>query len=144
MMNTKPIGIRIVATLYFVTTIWFAALIVLALASRSTLAGLLNSLAVAGEHPLLRLGALLPVYFLAMALVVAAIGWGLWTYHNWARILTLLLLAVSLVATAWQTVASINNLGPLDVVLSVLRLMFIALPTWYFTRTPVRKAFGRA
>ena len=61
MMNTKPIGIRIVATLYFVTTIWFAALIVLALASRSTLAGLLNSLAVAGEHPLLRLGALLPV-----------------------------------------------------------------------------------
>ena len=110
-MNTRPVGVRIGAVLYFATAVWFLALVVLAVLSRSTLAGLLNRLAVAGEHPLLRLGALLPVYFAAMALVIAVIGWGLWTYQNWSRLLTIALLAVTLVATAWQTLGAISTLG---------------------------------
>ena len=141
--NTQPIGVRIVAILYFVTVTWFVALLALVLSSRSTLERLLNGLAVAGEHPLLRLGALLPVYFGAMALVVGAIGWGLWRYRNWARLLTLLLLAVSFAPTAWQTLQSVGNLKASDIVSSIFRLALIALPTWYFTRKRVRQAFGR-
>jgi hypothetical protein len=145
-MSTKPqpIGVRVVAILYFVSTIWFVALLVLLLSSRSTLERLLNGLAVAGEHPLLRLGALLPLYFSAMALVVGAIGWGLWRYLNWARLLTLLLLAVSLIATGWQTVESFENLKGSDLVRSLVGIVLIGLATWYFTRKRVRQAFGSA
>ena len=142
-MNTRPVGVRIGAVLSFATAVWFLALVVLAVLSRSTLAGLLNRLAVAGEHPLLRLGALLPVYFAAMALVIAVIGWGLWTYQNWSRLLTIVLLAVTLVATAWQTLGAISTLGTVDIFASLLRLIMIVIPTWYFTRVTVRRAFGR-
>jgi hypothetical protein len=53
---------------------------------------------------LLRLGPLLPFYFLLMGVLPGALGWGFWTLKNWARLIVSALLVISLVGAAVEMV----------------------------------------
>ncbi len=143
-MKPRPIGVSILAVLYFVGAASYIALATISIVNRDLLRRILEALTPgggAGPAPLLRMGAMLPLYFLVMVGVSAALGLGMWNLKNWARIITLILIGLSLVGTMVEMAPVLSHLSVGALLLDLLRLCLSIFFAWYLFRPAIRAAF---
>ena len=107
-MKTRPIGITILAVLGFLSVLFYLVMTVIALVNPAQANNLLQGMSGggAGPAPLQHLAAILPAYFLVTGLFSAALSWGLWTLKNWARILCLVVIGLSVIGGAVEIVVA--------------------------------------
>jgi len=146
-MRTRPIGITILAVLMGLNTAAYLALVALALLSRGSLTALLHTLSPSGAGPEAiqsSVGGLLPLYFTVMAGATAAMAVGFWRLQNWARMVSLGLIALSLalMVADLRPLLTAPTLGATG--LTLVRVALSVLWLWYLLRRPVRDAFHQS
>lgn len=99
-MQSRPLGITILAVVSFVSVAFYAVLATLALFNPADLATLLKSLSPGGSGPemQLRMGAFLPLYYGTSMLLTSVVAYGLLRLWNWTRIVVLVVVGMSLLA----------------------------------------------
>src|SRR5258706_5886476 len=143
-MQTRPLGITIMSGLSFVGVASSLVLAMLALFAPAALDAVLRSLSPSGAGPEKiheAMGAFLPVYYLVTATLGAALGVGFWKLWNWTRIVTLVLIGISLAALPFQIALVLQAPSASAVALTAFRLSLCALWGWYLLRPSVRAAF---
>ncbi len=145
-MKTRPLGVSAMAVLYFISVATYGVLAILSAVSPDKIRALLTMATTGGQPgpaPLLGLGAFLPVYFLAMALVSYFLGRGMWRLKLWAWIVTLILCGVSLAVGGIELLRSMHGMDAMARATAWLRIGFTALVIWYLGLRRVREAFRR-
>jgi hypothetical protein len=153
----RPLGITILAVVYFASGAWTVLVLLLDRAVPGLLRGILHTIlgaqAVSGgvlagalaivRVPLIALGALAAMSLIAGRTVVvtaaflASIGYGLWRRQNWARIVTIVL-------TGWTLASALFSAPRLDISTQTTWLIWAGLCACvlYYLFTPaVRTAF---
>lgn len=146
MLAKKLWGVSLMSVLYFVSAGVYIVLVLLAIGSRETLRALLNGLSPQDLGPapvLLKLEPMLWLYFAIMAVVVTFLGYGMWTLRNWARVVTIMITAVSLVYAVVSLAQIASHINPSTLVLSLVRIGLCLLVLWYLWRPDVRAAFRK-
>jgi hypothetical protein len=144
-MKSRPAGIVLFAILYLVNAAFYGYLIVLGFFARDKLAAFLNSStspAGVGPSGLLSLGKLLPFYFVAMAAVTLALALGMWRLKNWARIVTMLLVGISLLDAAYMLIKTFAHFVAADFVRLLGATAIGIVVLWYLNRKAVRASFS--
>jgi uncharacterized membrane protein (DUF2068 family) len=90
----------------------------------------------------MRLGAFVPVYFLAMAILTGLVGRGLWNLKNWARITVMVLAGISAILGIVELVGGLTAMNPLALAGAAARIALSAWIAWYLNSAKVRAAFG--
>lgn len=153
----RPLGITILAGIYFASSAWTVLALLLNRAVPSLLRGILHAtlgapavsdgllagLLAIGRIPLIALGALTAMSLIAGRTVVvtasflASIGYGLWRRQNWARFVTIVL-------TGWMLASALFSAPRLDISTQTTWLVWAGLCACvlYYLFTPaVRTAF---
>jgi hypothetical protein len=144
-MKTRPVGITILAVLMGLNTALFVVLVALAIVSPGSLMTLLHALSPSGAGPKsmhTAMGRLLPLYYVTMAGVTTALAMGFWRLRNWARIVMLGIIALSLVLMVTE-VRPLLKATAGAISLTLVRVGLSVLWLWYLLRRPVRNAFHR-
>lgn len=143
--SKRPWGVALLVILLFIAVVSYVILGILAIAAPGTLRTVLVGLSPQGSGPemLLNLGPVLGVYFVVMAVVVGLVGYGLWTLRNWARIIVMVITALSLLATVAGLVQVLSEINLSTALLGLFRLGLSVLVLWYLWTTNVRVAFRR-
>ena len=142
-MKTRPIGITILAVLGFLSVLFYLVMTVIALVNPAQANNLLQGMSGggAGPAPLQHLAAILPAYFLVTGLFSAALSWGLWTLKNWARILCLVVIGLSVIGGAVEIVVAWSH-STLPATVGALARLLIAILIFVYLNSPrVRAAF---
>jgi hypothetical protein len=145
-MAKRPWGVSLMSVLSFVSAGLYIVLMVLAIFAQDTLRTVLNGLSPQGSGPapvLLKLEPMLWIYFAIMAVVVAFLGYGLWTVRNWARVVTIVITGVSLLYGVVSLVQLGSHINLSTFLLGLLRVGLCLLVLWYLWRPNVREAFRR-
>ncbi len=135
----RPTGVSVLAILYWISA-FFLAIAGIIIAAGAGMAAVFTSSA---WMPMMAgLGAAGAVIFLICAALVAFIGYGLWTMREWARIVTIVLAALSLLGQ----LAGFFMMGPLMLFFfyRLLRIVIAALIIWYLMQSQIRAAFVRS
>ena len=146
-MKARPIGITILAVLLGLNVALFVVLAALAIFSRTSLMTFLHALSPSGAGPEAihtAMGRLLPLYYGIMAGVTAALALGFWRLRNWARIVMLGIIVLSLVlmATEVRSLLTVRTVGSIS--LTLVRVALSVLWLWYLLCRPVRDAFHQS
>jgi len=136
----RPEGVTILAVVAFIfggfmTLGGLGMLLGGAVLSRMANSGGLGMLAGAG-------GAILGFVLLGFAVVYIVDGIGLMKVANWARILTIILVGLSLLRSGFGMMRSLGHLHPVAVFFS---LIIVAIDVWilvYLFKPDVKQAFG--
>jgi cytochrome c oxidase subunit IV len=138
----RPAGVTILAVVAFI----FGGLLALgglgmmlggAVLSRMANSGGLGMLAGVG-------GAIIGFVFLGFAVVYIVDAIGLLKVANWARILTIILVGLSLLRSAFSMMRSLGHLNPIALCFA---LIIAAIDVWilvYLFKPDVKQAFGAA
>jgi hypothetical protein len=138
----RPAGVTVIAVLGFVGAffLFFAALgMLLGGAILSSLANRPGLGMVAGIG-----GAIVGVVFVTIGALYLILGIGLWKLQNWARIVTLILVALGLIFNVLGLLRSILHL---HVFVFFIQAVVIAIDVWivvYLSKSDVKQAFGAA
>jgi hypothetical protein len=136
----RPTGVTILAVIAFI----FGAFLILgglgvmlggAVLAKMASSGGLGMLAGVG-------GAILGIVLLGFAVVYVIDGIGLLKVKNWARILTIILVGLSLLRTAYGLLTSFTHF---NVIAICFGLIFAAIDVWilvYLFKPDVKQAFG--
>ncbi len=143
-MRTRPIGITIITVLFSVNGALYLALTALAIFNRDPLRAILHVLSPSGAGPEVMhtaMGRMLPLYYILMAAVTTAMAVGFWRLRNWARMVMLGMIVLSLVlmVTEVRPLLSAPTAGAIS--LTLLRVALSVVWLWYLLRRPVRDAF---
>jgi hypothetical protein len=148
-MSSRPLGITILVILSFLNMAAYASLAVLSIVNRDALAEVLRAISPGGAGPAavhLAMGKFLPVYYVALLLLVGALGLGFWKLWNWTRIVTLALIAVSLCGAAAQSLnimqSGSSSAGAMFWVRIASSVLISVLFGWYLLTAKVRAAFS--
>jgi hypothetical protein len=135
----RPTGVTILAVLAFIG----AGFLVLGALAFIFGGAMLAGLSQAGGGALLGgLGMFAAVIFLAIAALYVVTGIGLLGLKNWARVVTIVLIALGLVSGAFGLVSSLTHFS---IGLLLWRACIIALDVWilvYLFKPHVKQAFG--
>lgn len=142
-MPARPLGITLIAVLCFLNVVAYGLFALLSAVSPDRIRTILQGLSPGGIGPtdLLRLGPFLPVYFLAMAILVGLLGRGLWNLKNWARVIVIILGGISLAGIALNLLGATRMFDTVTVASLGIRLAITLLVLWYLTRPHVVSAF---
>jgi hypothetical protein len=146
-MKARPKGITILAVLLALNVGLFVALAALAIFSRSSLMAFLHALSPSGAGPEAihtAMGGLLPLYYGVMAGVTAALALGFWRLWNWARIVMLGIIVLSLVLMLTEVRPLLNEPTAGAIILTLVRVALSVLWVWYLLCRPVRDAFHQS
>jgi hypothetical protein len=146
-MRTRPVGVTIFAALMGLNTALFIVLAGLAIFSRDLLTGFLHALSPSGAGPEAMhtsMGGLLPLYYAAMAGVTATLAMGFWRLRNWARVVMVGIMALSLalMVTEVRPLLAAPTAGAIS--LTLVRVVLSVLWLWYLLRRPVGDAFHQS
>jgi hypothetical protein len=138
----RPTGVTILAVLAFIA----AGFLVLA-ALFSLLGGaVLSSLSSSGMGMVAGMGvAVIAVLLLIVAVVEAAIGFGLWKLRNWARVVTIVLVGLNLLGAVFSIISPFAHIHVFFFLFLIRRLVLIAIDAWilwYLFQPHVKQAFG--
>src|SRR5271169_3412935 len=125
----------------------FMVLAGLAIFSRDALTGFLHAISPSGAGPEAMhtsMGGLLPLYYAAMAGVTAALAMGFWRLRNWARMVMVGIMALSLAFMATEVRPLLTAPTAAAISLMLVRVGLSVLWLWYLLRRPVRDAFDQA
>ena len=146
-MKARPKGITILAVLLALNVALFVALAAVAIFSRSSLMAFLHALSPSGAGPEAihtAMGGLLPLYYGVMAGVTAALALGFWRLWNWARIVMLGIIVLSLVLMVTEVRPLLNEPTAGAIILTLVRVALSVLWVWYLLCRPVRDAFHQS
>jgi uncharacterized membrane protein (DUF2068 family) len=91
-------------------------------------------------------GTILAVMCLGFAVLEFVIGLGLWKLQNWARILTIVLICLALLSTAFGVLIGLTHMfGMFFFMLFFRRIIIAAIQVWiliYLLKPHVKQAFG--
>jgi hypothetical protein len=137
----------LVAILSFIAVAQYAALAVLSVVNERAVVAYLHVLSPSGSGPErvhLALGSFQPLYYSAMLVLTAILGFGFWKLWNWTRVVILAMTLISLGATLFMLPEAARDGSGGAWALWALRLVLCVLWTWYLMRRPVREAFRSA
>ena len=139
--GSRPLGVTVLAVLYFIGVATYAVLLALATFAPGHLRAVLQGLSPGGSGPawLLALGWALPLYFGVMALVVGALGYGMLQLKNWARLVTMLVSGLSLAGVLFSLRELVMSVPA--VAMTGLRIGLCVAWLWYLSAQGVRAAF---
>lgn len=141
-MQPRPGGVTVLAILNFLAA---AALVCVGLAIVVG-AGIFGTMADAhGRGGMLLftgLGILGAVIFFIMAVVSAAIGYGMWNLQNWSRIVSIAFCCLGIVGGLFGMMSGVVRVHPFFLMGSILRMAVAALIIWYLFQPHVKRAFG--
>lgn len=164
-MRRRPMGVTLLGGLYLLGAATYAFFCIFSLVNQQAFRTMFERLDWGPVDPAmhLRLGPLLPVYFLIMIAVAAALGVGMWRLKNWARIVTLVLAGLTLAAGAIAVDTLLMSSHPAGLVMTAARrgvapfmtvvsfflvgvpwevsLTVSAFLCWYLLRRAVKAAF---
>jgi hypothetical protein len=142
-MKTRPIGITILAVLGFLSVLFYLIMTVIALVNPAQANNLLQGMSGggAGPAPLQQLAAILPAYFLITGLISGGLSWGLWNLKNWARIVCLVLIVISVIGGAVGIAAAWSHSTVPATISALVRLLIAILIFVYLCSSGVRAAF---
>lgn len=142
----RPLGVTILAVLNFIGAVLLVIgglLFMLGMGMAGAAAGRGGEVGgMAGMGFLMALGAVAGVIFIVFGVIGGAIGIGLWKLKNWARIVTIVLTAISLLMGLAGLAMSLVSF---DVFRLVFQLIFIGIYAWilwYMFQPHVKDAFG--
>jgi hypothetical protein len=143
-MKARPIGITILAFLFALNVAVYVVFAVLAVFNHGALVALLHALSPSGAGPESihsSMGRGQPLYYSAMAILTCAMAVGFWKLQNWARIVMLALITLSLVlmTTELRPLLAAPTAGA--IILTLVRIALSVVWLWYLLRRPVRDAF---
>lgn len=138
----RPVGVTILAILNFLV----AALCLLGgigmLVGGGAIATAISQQAGAsGAGIMAALGAGLAVVFLICAAIAALVGWGLWTLKNWARIVTIVLLAINIGLALLGLLGTLTHFNLFALIWTVFWIAVYGLIIWYLLKADVKAAF---
>jgi len=87
------------------------------------------------------MGRIQPFYYSAMAIFTAALAMGFWRLQNWARLVILGMIELSLLLMVSQIRPLLTATTAGAIVLTLVRVALSVLCLWYLFRRPVRDAF---
>jgi len=137
----RPLGITILAIFAFVLAVLCLVMAAGVFMGVAGLIGLFTNLA-GSNGPLAGLAGALGIGMLLVAVLYAALGFGLWKLHKWGRILCLIVVALGLLSSV---AGLFSALAPVSAVLLVRALVVIAIDLWiitYLLKPHVQQAFG--
>jgi len=143
-MKTRPIGVTILALLFGVNVAVYVAFAALAVFDHRALVALLHRLSPSGAGPETlhsSMGRVQPFYYSTMAVLTGAMAVGFWRLRNWARLVMLGLIVLSMVLMVFQVRPLLAAPTAGAIVLTLLRIGLSLLWLWYLLRRPVRDAF---
>lgn len=148
-MTRRPLGITILSILLFLNSAFYVVLAVLSVVNHNALAALLWAISPGGAGPAavhLSMGRTFePVYYVAMILFTGVLGWGFWKLWNWTRMVSLVLIAVSLLGTAAAPFIMARGgsgaAGVAPLVRIIVSTLISLLIGWYLLSAKVRAAF---
>jgi len=143
-MKTRPIGVTIFALLFGLNLVFYMVLAALAAFNHSTLVAILHTLSPSGAGPEAihtGMGRIQPVYYSVMAVLTGALAVGFWRLHNWARLVVLGMIELSLLLMVSQIRPLLTAPTAGAIVLTLARIAVSVLCLWYLFRRPVREAF---
>jgi len=83
-----------------------------------------------------------PVLFLIYAAVHFVCAWGLWKLYNWARWLSLAVLAFGFLQTVPDISMAVADFRYFDIARNGLEIIVRIAAIWYLMQEPVREEFG--
>jgi len=162
-VRRRPNGVTLLGGLYLLGAATYAFFCIFSLVNQRAFQTMFVRLDFGPVDPaiFLRLGPLLPVYFLIIIAVAAALGVGIWRFKNWARIVTLVLAGLCLTAGPMSLLlissdpaglvmtAARRGVAPFVKVVSFflvgvpweISLAVSAFVCWYLLRPAVKAAF---
>ena len=144
----RPTGITVLAVLYFVGAAFCVLGGIGMLAGGGMMAGILkqnpgSDAGVAGI--LMGLGAVFGVIILTFGALYVLLGWGLLKLKDWARIITIVLLALGIASSLFGLVTTLAHFSIFSLVWTVFWIAVYGLIIWYLVKPEVKAAFqGRA
>ena len=132
------------AVLSFVSVATYAGFAALSLLNARALTDILGALTQGGSGPKdvhLAMGKFLPVYYLLSMLLSGWIAMGFWKLWNWARILVLAMIGLSLVFLLATGIGVASSGSAAAVTLFLVRVGLCLLVGWYLLSRKVRNAF---
>jgi hypothetical protein len=143
MSTARPIGVSVLAVLYFIAVAFYAVMLAMFIGSPGTLTAVLNSISPEGVGPsmLLTMGRALTIYFAIMIVVIGAVAWGMWTLKNWARWFTILITAISLGVTVVGVSSLMSSFTIVGLCVELVRIGLCVVILWYLFTPTVRAAF---
>jgi|SRR5215469_639451 len=145
-MKIRPIGVTIGALLLTLNPMFYVVLAALAVFDHSTLVAVLHKLSPSGAGPEAihtGMGRIQPFYYCAMAVFTGALAVGFWRLHNWARLVVLGMIELSLLLMVSQIRPLLTAPTAGAIVLTLVRVALSVLWLWYLLRRPVRDLFRR-
>jgi hypothetical protein len=144
-MQKRLVGLTIVGVLMFIGVLEYVVMAIMGAVSPDRMRDLLEGVTpggMAGPAVLLKLGAFLPVYFLAMAILTGFIARAFWQLKNWARLLVIVLGAISVLIGAVELIQGASAMGRSAIGFAIIRLAIPGLIVWYLSRPKVRASFS--
>jgi hypothetical protein len=140
----RPVGVTILAILDFLGALACIGLGILMFVGGG-LGAIAGSQASEGSGGLGALvgamGAAAGVAFLFFGLIAFLLGWGLWKLKNWARIITIILMALSIAGSLFGLVGIFAHFSLFGLIWFVFWLALYALIIWYLLKPEVKAAF---
>jgi hypothetical protein len=87
------------------------------------------------------LGAAAGVAFLIFGVISFLVGWGLWKLKNWARIITIICMALGIAGGLFGLVGIFAHFTVFGLIWTVVWLAIYALIIWYLVKPDVKAAF---
>ena len=147
-MKSRPLGITILSVLAFLNMAVYGVFAVLSVVNRGALAAVLQAISPGGAGPAavqLSMQKYLLVYYVVFLLITGAMGLGFWKLWNWTRIVSLLLIGVSLIGAIVGTFSTLRSGNvAVDSVYWVrigVSVFISILIGWYLLSAKVRAAF---
>lgn len=147
----RPTGVTVLAILNFLFGLLTAGLTALMFVGGAFLGTLLAGAAAEGGDAAASAGMMGMVaglsvvfggIFLVFTILYFAMGYGLWTLKNWARITTIVLTGLS---AAFGLLGLLGSLMAFDIVALVFQLIILAIHgwvIWYLLRPDIKEAFA--
>ncbi len=140
----RPTGVTVLAVLNFLGAGLYALLAVLffLIGAGGAASGVMDEMGGGAAAFLLGLGAAVGVILLIFAAIGLAIGIGMWKLRNWARIVTIVLVGLSLLL---GVIGLLGSLIAFELVSLIIQAIFVALYAWiiwYLFQPHVKQAFG--
>ena len=140
----RPVGVTILAVLYFIFAALTAIASILSFVGGSMLSGLAGSSSpAAGAGVLLAMGgAVIGVICLVVAAIDFALGYGFIKLQNWARILAIVFLGISVIFGLLGLVGILTHMAVFQL---VFQGVILAIEIWilvYLFKPHVKQAFG--
>ena len=140
----RPTGVTVLAVLNFLGAGLYALLAVLffLIGAGGAASGMMSEMGGGAAAFLLGLGAAVGVILLIFAAIGLAIGIGIWKLRNWARIVTIVLVGLSLLLGVIGLLGSLISFELGSLIFQAIFVALYAWIIWYLFQPHVKDAFG--